>query len=83
MALAPVGIDDPFLELGGHSLHAMQVHARLVNEWPIDFPLQQLFACATIAELALWIAQQQAAQLSPEMLAEFLAALEATEQAKV
>lgn len=83
LALAPVGIDDPFLELGGHSLHAMQVHARLVNEWPIDFPLQQLFACATIAELALWIAQQQAAQLSPEMLAEFLAALEATEQAKV
>ena len=76
LAITPIGVNDPFLDLGGNSLRAMQVHARLVNHWPIDFPLRMFFACATIAELALWITQQQAAQLPPEELAQLLTTLE-------
>ena len=72
-----VGVDDHFLDLGGNSLRVMQVHARLVNQVHGDLPARLLLECATVAEMALRITQQQAAQVDQTELAQLLAALEA------
>ncbi len=72
-----VGITDPFLALGGDSLRAMQVHARLRNQHAIELPAEQLFACDTIAQLALHITEWQAHQLDPAILSALLTDLEA------
>lgn len=47
-----VGIHDNFFGLGGHSLIATQVVARISDSFQVDFPLRRLFETPTIAELA-------------------------------
>jgi amino acid adenylation domain-containing protein len=47
-----VGIHDHFLMLGGHSLAATQVLARIRDRLAVDVPLPTLFTVPTIAELA-------------------------------
>ncbi len=48
----PVGVDDGFFELGGSSLHAARVHARLCVVLDRVFPLVALFQHPTVATLA-------------------------------
>ncbi len=52
-----IGIHDNFLEMGGHSLIATQIMARLQAMFPIALPLRYLFGSPTVAELAKKIAQ--------------------------
>ena len=47
-----VGIHDNFLEMGGHSLLAIQIMTRLQDVFPVKLPLRYLFASPTVAELA-------------------------------
>jgi len=47
-----VGVEDPFLDLGGHSILAAQVQARLAEFLPFEVGLRDLFEAGTVAELA-------------------------------
>ena len=47
-----VGRRDNFFALGGHSLMAVQVAARLAHAVQLDIPMRNVFDAATVAELA-------------------------------
>jgi thioesterase domain-containing protein len=49
---APIGVLDDFFALGGHSLMALQLGARLRDELGLDLPVHALVADTTIERLA-------------------------------
>ncbi|MFG1645416.1 amino acid adenylation domain-containing protein [Amycolatopsis sp. NPDC049252] len=52
-----IGIDDSFLDLGGHSLVATQIASRLRERFEIDIPLRTVFDSPTVARLAKVVAK--------------------------
>ncbi|WFR71257.1 amino acid adenylation domain-containing protein [Prescottella defluvii] len=54
-----VGIDDSFFDLGGNSLIATRVTARLASVLDADVPVRALFEAPTIHGLAQWIARER------------------------
>jgi amino acid adenylation domain-containing protein len=52
LACQTLGVDDPFLELGGHSILAAQIQARLAELLPFEVALRDLFEASTVAALA-------------------------------
>lgn len=75
--LEQVGIHDPFLDLGGHSLLATQILTRIITTFRVELPLRTLLDAPTVAEMAVIIAQHQAAQGDPQTIARLLAEVEA------
>ncbi len=61
LGLDAIGIHDPFLDLGGNSLQAMRIAARVQEEFGVEIPLAELFAASTVAEMALLIVTYLAA----------------------
>ena len=65
MKIDRVGVEDNFFDLGGYSLLAIQVMARLRQTLQIEIGLASLFELPTVTELAhrvetlLWVAQSQ------------------------
>ncbi len=63
LGLEKIGINDNFIALGGHSLAAIRVTARLNDELQTKFPLNKVFELPTIEEYSLFIKEQLTALL--------------------
>jgi amino acid adenylation domain-containing protein len=57
LGVEPIGLDDDFFLLGGHSLSATRVHALLRETFQIELPLRALFEVTTLRRLAEAIRQ--------------------------
>ncbi len=79
LEVSPVGRHDPFLELGGSSLRAVQILARVSEQWGVTLPLTVLFADPTVAGLAQAVASTVAAGASEAELLSLLNELDAAE----
>ena len=73
-----VGVEDSFFDLGGHSLIAVRLFAKVKKAWAVDFPISVLFEAPTIAKSAAMIAERTgyteagAAPVTPTRRYEFL-----------
>ncbi|MCW1931254.1 type I polyketide synthase [Pararhodobacter zhoushanensis] len=52
-----VGIQDSFFDLGGHSLIAVRLFARVKKTWSVDFPISVLFEAPTVEKIAARVAE--------------------------
>jgi len=55
----PIGIRHNFFQIGGDSLHAVQLMARVRDRFDVEIPLRSLFQDSTIEKLAEAIARGQ------------------------
>ena len=53
------GVNEHFFEVGGHSLKAMVLTARIHKELGKEVPLSEVFARPTIREMAAWMDDQE------------------------
>jgi amino acid adenylation domain-containing protein len=51
-----VGLDDDFFDLGGDSLHAARIAARVAAEWKLAIPVGALLRAATVEQMASLVA---------------------------
>lgn len=64
LGVEPVGVRDNFIELGGHSLDAIQIIAHIESTWHLSVSLVDFFAASTVEKLAAAIAAVQPAHLT-------------------
>lgn len=55
LRLDQIGIHDNFIALGGHSLAAIRVNARINEEIEIQLPLNKIFELPTIGQYAIFV----------------------------
>ena len=71
-----VGVHDRFGDLGGHSLQATQVVARVVQKLRVEVPLRSLLQSQTIEEMAIVVTDRMAQSMDERELGSVLARLE-------
>jgi acyl-coenzyme A synthetase/AMP-(fatty) acid ligase len=59
LEINPVGVDDNFLDIGGHSLAATRICSRCIKQFQLDIPLDSLFQSPTVAKMAEVITQHR------------------------
>ncbi|MCW1966824.1 MAG: AMP-binding protein [Anaerolineae bacterium] len=77
LTLSPIGIHDRFLDLGGDSIRATQIMARISNQFNVAISPHTLLAQPTIADMALAITQYRAQNIDMQILAHLLDEVEA------
>src|SRR5262249_2558805 len=65
LGLSAVGLDEPFFEVGGHSLALARVHALLHSRLRVEVDVLTLLGLPTIRQLATHVAGQPAAPGAP------------------
>lgn len=58
LGVSPVGVEESFFDLGGHSLIAVRLFASIKRRFGVEFPISVLFEAPTIAKCAALIAGQ-------------------------
>ena len=58
LGVSPVGVEDSFFDLGGHSLIAVRLFASVKREFKVEFPISVLFEAPTISKCAALIAAE-------------------------
>ena len=53
-----VGVRDSFFDLGGHSLIAVRLFARVKKAWAVDFPISVLFEAPTVEKVAAMVTER-------------------------
>jgi amino acid adenylation domain-containing protein len=71
-----IGINDNFLELGGHSLMVMQIVSRVRADYGLEIPLPEIFRTPTIKRLAVMIEEAFLASPEADNISEMLAQVE-------
>jgi microcystin synthetase protein McyA len=64
-----VGREDNFFELGGHSILAMQMIVRIRSRFSLQIPMAVVFACPTLAQLAVRVDEARRSSLHEEIAA--------------
>jgi len=72
LAIPHIGRQSNFFDLGGSSLKAFQVIARIRATFGVDLPAHSLFDTPSVAQLANLIVEQQLAQADPDVLVRLL-----------
>jgi amino acid adenylation domain-containing protein len=65
LPIAPIGVDDDFLELGGDSLRASQVLVRVQRDLGASLSPIDLFECANVAAMARVVTAKPGLSLTP------------------
>lgn len=78
-----IGIDDPFLELGGDSLLAMQLSMNIDGHFGVQIPQWKLYECATPAEMSLLIDEYLLHRAATNDMEDLLSHIERLSQAQV
>jgi len=68
LGLEQIGVQSNFFDLGGHSLSATQVVARIRQQLGVSIPMRTLFAAPTIGQLATAISAAQPAAVRPPLV---------------
>lgn len=58
LGISEIGVEDNFFDLGGHSLIAVRLFAKVKAEYSVDFPISILFEAPTIRKCASLIAER-------------------------
>jgi thioesterase domain-containing protein/acyl carrier protein len=58
LGVEEIAPDDDFFAMGGHSLAAVRLFARIRKQYNVDLPLATLFQAPTLGKLAALVAQQ-------------------------
>ncbi|MCH5586165.1 amino acid adenylation domain-containing protein [Shimazuella sp. AN120528] len=58
LSQTPIGLDQNFFDLGGHSFDAMAIASRVEQDLGFPFALSALFQCPTIGELCYYLEHQ-------------------------
>jgi acyl carrier protein len=82
LGLDEIGIHDNFFDLGGHSLAASQVIARVTETFHVDLPLRVLFEAPTLTGLAVALADRVAREGEPADQERILGELERLSEAE-
>jgi acyl carrier protein len=72
----PIGVDDSFFDLGGHSLTATRVVSRVIKKFQLKISLPSLFHSPTVAEMATVITKSNGRKLGEKDLDRILTELE-------
>jgi len=72
LAVEKVGINDSFFDLGGHSILAVSLLARIKEVMHSDLPLQKIFELPSISQLAPIVIEHSARPAQAEKIAELV-----------
>jgi acyl carrier protein len=76
LCLDQIGVNDNFVDLGGHSLAAMRVVCQVIEKLQLEIPLASLFQAPTVAEMAAVIEAHQGKKVGEADLERMLVELE-------